>query len=600
MAFAGLAILVVCVVGGCSPRDYLESASSAEDVDAAASIDTGMDADVSSASDAVTGEGIRGSDAIGGSIDAPVTQRSVADVSESSGLPSVDESTMSDMGSADSVMRELFGGDTVDGDPAPPVRKRGVGFESADRSETGDTDNPDAFRLRTPSRPIPTNASPDKLIESLGDLDADVRTMVAGGDPERSPEQNRELLLAFLETKWDVADALVVHPESEADQVTLGKRAAIEAMSGLASLGMESAVGSLREASEEAIGSSRPGLKIDGHLVQLAMASRRFIAGQKDGAASMMEHVDAIAETLRKAGGAVAVQTPGEATSTLVGLGRARQTLSKYGEDLPAAKIRDNILDLYADSPSPSIAMLAAEMAGQMVFDEVDELLERLIAGENVEAERWTTAIEDLIDEAPDLLTVRYLAPAALELEAAGLRQAADRIYDVMQRRFDDPDSATAREVQLAVEAMSARREMIGKMFTPSGSDLRDRPLTLLDHRGKIVLMPFWASDRPESLSILDSLRDIRERHPDRVAIVGMNLDLSGPMTDELAQAMDDIASFRGAAPSEPINPVAKQFGLVSLPFVVVVDQDGLVSHIAYLPAQIRRATERLLDESDD
>ena len=599
----GLVVTLGTFAGGCSPREYLES-----DVDAGvrsgaadeAVEDASAEAAISASDRTLDRDGMQ--NLVGKDTDSfSSADRDSTRSASAAGGSSADRDSPNSVATPpaaaaeDDLMQELFGGEDSGEGSSLDTPDASSASVSASVSASGETE----VRLRTLSKPIPANADPGQLIASLGNLDADVRTMVAGGDPNRTPAENRELLLAFLETKWDVADALVIHPDSAADQVTLGKRAAIEAMSGLASLGMESAVGSLREASEAAIGSASPGLKIDGHLVQLSMATRQFVAGGEDAADSMIRHVDAIASVVRGGGGAVEVQTPGEATSTLVGLGRARQTLSKYGEDIRAAHVRDVITDLYADSPSSSIAMLSAEMAGQVVFNEVDQMLERLIEGENVEAERWTAAIETLIDRAPDLLTVRYLAPAALELEAAGLQQAADRIYDVLQRRFDDPDSATGQEVGLATEAMEARRAMIGKVFAPSGSDLRDQPLTLLDYRGKVVLMPFWASTSPESLSILDSLREIRDDHPEKVAIVGMNLDLTQPMPAALAHRMAEIPSFRGAAPSEPINPVASQFGLVSLPFVVVIDEKGVVSGIAYLPRQLRRETERLIDRSE-
>ena len=240
------------------------------------------------------------------------------------------------------------------------------------------------------------------------------------------------------------------------------------------------------------------------------------------------------------------------------------------------------IIELFADSPNPEIAKMAAQMAGSVQFDNINNLLGNVLRGETVAADDWRTAVSALIDESADLQTVRYLAGSALEFESLGQQELADVTYDVLAKRFTEPDSATALEVQMAIEAKQARQDIIGwdynlKLPTADGSSL-----AMEDFRGKVVLMPFWAMSSPESLQLLPRLKSIRDTYADQVAIVGMNLDgEAAPLEQFLQQSEFDFPSFRAQQPgSSSETPVAVQFGVVSMPFAAILDPQGRVAAI--------------------
>ena len=103
------------------------------------------------------------------------------------------------------------------------------------------------------------------------------------------------------------------------------------------------------------------------------------------------------------------------------------------------------------------------------------------------------------------------------------------------------------------------------------------------DYRGKVVLMPFWATGFPESLQLIEQLKAIRDANPEQVEILGMNLDVADAPIEQFLQTRDlKFDSFHAeSSPTARIaNPVAAQFGMVSMPFLVIIDQQGRVAAI--------------------
>jgi thioredoxin-like negative regulator of GroEL len=125
-------------------------------------------------------------------------------------------------------------------------------------------------------------------------------------------------------------------------------------------------------------------------------------------------------------------------------------------------------------------------------------------------------------------------------------------------------------------------------------------PLSITDYQGKVVLMPFWAISFPESLQLVPRLSTIRDAHPDQVAIVGMNLDTEGAPVQEFLKENDPgFPSFRAtSSPTAKVaNPVAAQFGMVSMPFVAILDQEGRVAAINFTGQGLEETVEQLVTQ---
>ena len=122
-------------------------------------------------------------------------------------------------------------------------------------------------------------------------------------------------------------------------------------------------------------------------------------------------------------------------------------------------------------------------------------------------------------------------------------------------------------------------------------------PLSLETYRGQIVLMPFWDSRFPESLQLLPTLRQLREEHPEAIAVIGVNLDPEGADVRSFVRERGiDFPNFRAATSSDgPVrNEVANRFGIVSMPFTVVLDREGRVTSIDLNGGSLEATVSRL------
>lgn len=479
------------------------------------------------------------------------------------------------------------------------------GFQDSVVAETEpilSSENPAAVPTVGTRNSIDSNLTANELVNFIARTDRQTQAIIRdSGTPAgvgRTPEQNRAALLGILEDKRDAAATLAMAPDASAWQKIAGRRARLQSLSGLASLGDRDAGDLLRYAAATESHSEVNELAIDAHSILVALGVQSLVAGDAQAIDDILSHVQSIDRRIDGSEEIVTDSQIHDALSTLATLGAAREMLEKYGENDAALRLREIILKHYATSAVPQIAAVASASAGEARYRMIDQLLIQLVQGESVPMGEWAEAVNLLIDQAPDLQTVQYLAPSALELESYGRGDYADEIYRILVQRFRDADSDAAQQADIAIQAAQRRNSVLGQKFRPQLNSLTGPAIDLSDYRGRIVMMPFWASTSPESTEIIDSLNAIAAVDPARLAVVGMNLDLTQAQVRQLPpSSLPAIKSFAGSAPSQSVNPVAQQFGMVSLPFVAIIDGDGIVVGFGYDPTAIEQQIARLLNQ---
>jgi hypothetical protein len=426
--------------------------------------------------------------------------------------------------------------------------------------------------------------NPQQLVEFLGVADRDMQGIwsrlpqVAGG---------RDELIRIAKMKLEASRRLKNHPEANVEAKSAGARGELQALSHLASFSDLKSAEALEELATENLESNDPDLVSDSRLVLIGFALEALQNGEEGAADRIITYIDQIA-------------TAGKSNDvpTLMVMGQAREALAADGNDEAADHVRRAIVGLYADSPNPDLAMAAAELAGSVLYDRLEQMLSAALNDQTVQREQWVAATDELISESPDLRTVEYLAGAALQLEAAGKDDLVQATFETMVKGFDDPGSDAGREVQIAMAAMEARQNIVGVRFNPVLPGVAGSELSMDQFAGQVVLVPFWAAAFPESLQLIGRLKQIESAHPDDVAIVGVNLDGD----DRLLQAFLDqndlgFPSFRSksSAEAEVANPLAAQFGVASMPFLAILDRKGNVAAINFTDRGIEEKVNELL-----
>jgi len=439
---------------------------------------------------------------------------------------------------------------------------------------------PDLPRLRP-------DLSAAELIDFLARTDQEMQQIYSGATGIRSNEEAVERMREVGKLKLEAARRLQTHAEATSEQTNEGARGELQALSHLAALGDLPSAEALEALASANLTSDDPSLVTDSQLVLIGFAIESLQHGNPTAPQRITELVN----------GLVNSPTQREVPTMMV-MGQARQMLAQYGYDEQAGLVRQAIIDLFADAPDPQVAAMAAEIAGSARFDAIDGLLESALTGGDVPPTQWQAAAETLIDASSDLLAVEYLAGAALEFEASEHDDLAESTYEVLRQRLGDRDDAVGEEARIALEAREARRSVIGLTFDPDLSQLDGTPLSMADYRGQVVLMPFWASGFPQSLQIVPLLRQIRDAAPDDVAIVGMNLDLEGtPLQDFVRLNAIDFPSYQSVSSptAKVVNQVAARFGMVSMPFVAVIDQQGRVVALDFKGQKLKSLVDRLV-----
>ncbi len=435
-------------------------------------------------------------------------------------------------------------------------------------------------------RQLRPDLSPSELREFLASADADMQMIASGRAGITDRDEALAEMLAIVKAKLQGARRLMNHPDADENAISEGTRGELQSLSHLAALGDLKAALELETLAEKNLASNDPDLVSDSRLVLIGFAIEAMQNGKEGAPSRIVQLVKDLAKSSQSSD-----------IPAMMVMGQARQTLSQYGYNQEAKLVRDTIIDLYANSSDAQVAKMAAQLAGNVQFDEIDRLLRLAIDGKEVSTDDWRNAAQELITQSPDLQTVQYLAGAALQFEGLDQPELAEVTYRELSESFPDTDAATGKEARLALDARKARLAVLGKTFEPDLPAIDDTEIKIADYQGKIVLIPFWAMGFQESLQLIPHLQQLAVSSPNDLAIIGMNLDPAGaPVEEFINKSGLGFPSYRAESSdkSEIPNEVAARFGMVSMPFLVVLDRDGKVASIDYTMNQLNKTLSKL------
>ena len=433
---------------------------------------------------------------------------------------------------------------------------------------------------------LPGNLSADRLAEFLQLVDLDMQNIASGKAGIFDNAVATREMARIGQLKLQAATRLQSSPGATIAQRIMGIRGQLQALSHLAALGDLKAAQSLELLANDEINNEDPNIAEDSRLVLIGLELEGIQNGSVKNGDRVMTQVNQIGS--------------GDAQPSIAALmvmGQAREVLQRYGYSAESARVRDRIVDLFANHPDPNVASMALQIAGTPKFAEVESLLRQLERGDTVDVKTWVAAVEALLAESPDLAAVQFIASATLQNEAAGRSEFIDATYDVLAQTKDF-GPREQQTVDVAIAASKSRKSIVGTRPVLDLPSCDGDSLSLDQFAGKVVLMPFWSIEFPESLSLMQRLDQIRQQSPTRVEIVGVNMDTrDAPFEAFIKESPVAFRSFHSETKPEkqPSNPVAAEFGVVSMPFIVIVDTTGKVAAIDFTGREINQTVDRLL-----
>lgn len=166
----------------------------------------------------------------------------------------------------------------------------------------------------------------------------------------------------------------------------------------------------------------------------------------------------------------------------------------------------------------------------------------------------------------------------------------ADQIEVARKAMILVVDNSTVPGIRELAERHLKRIDGIGKAAPAIvGVDLDGKPYNLVDHKGEVVLVVFWASwclPNAQEMPWLDYL--YRTYHPKGLRVVGVDLDSTQDEGRGIQASMPGIRrfllEFNVTWPTLINGPgnqdIASAYGVTELPANALIGRDGKVTHI--------------------
>ncbi len=202
---------------------------------------------------------------------------------------------------------------------------------------------------------------------------------------------------------------------------------------------------------------------------------------------------------------------------------------------------------------------------------------------------QWLKNLEDFIAEYP---TVPDAAEAMLQLaiaqEFAGQDDDAKKWYARAVMEF--PETSAGKKALGAQK----RLECEGKVLAFSAQGLSGSPVNLANFRGKVTLIQFWSTHSDQAKNDMVAIKELIAKYGRSFAVIGVSLDNNRKELDYyLAQAkLSWVLVFEeGGLDSPPAN----QLGILTVPSMILVDQQGKVVNRNIQAAEIEAELKKLI-----
>ena len=208
----------------------------------------------------------------------------------------------------------------------------------------------------------------------------------------------------------------------------------------------------------------------------------------------------------------------------------------------------------------------------------------------NQATEWWSEQLESFwknYPESPDSATALF--QLAMSHEFVDELKEAKRWYQQCGKQYGDTNQG-----QKALGALR-RLELQGKPLELSGKTAAGQPISLAQYRGKVVLVPYWATWCIPCKEDLPMLRGLYEEYNRRgFEIVGINLDTDAAAVGPFVkQNRIPWKSFH--EPKGQDGPLSRDFGIVSVPTMFLVGKDGRVLSRSVSIDMLKKELPRLL-----
>lgn len=207
--------------------------------------------------------------------------------------------------------------------------------------------------------------------------------------------------------------------------------------------------------------------------------------------------------------------------------------------------------------------------------------------------EKWLSDLEAFVKAHPKSSdTAEAMLQLGMYQEFVGKSEAAQGWYQQLVRGF--PDAPPAVKARGAFSRLS----LVGKPMRLKGQDLAGTAVDIAAYRRKIVLIHYWATWCEPCKADMILLKDFHAKNASGdFDIIGVCLDNSAPaVRTYLSQNRFPWKQIH--EPGGLDGPLANEMGVMTLPLMLLVDQNGNVVnnniHVAELDAEMGKLSRQI------
>ncbi|MDA7950005.1 MAG: TlpA family protein disulfide reductase [Pirellulaceae bacterium] len=170
--------------------------------------------------------------------------------------------------------------------------------------------------------------------------------------------------------------------------------------------------------------------------------------------------------------------------------------------------------------------------------------------------------------------------------ELTGDSQTALKLFSILQKQFSKQETTPAlyKLAQINSKAGLTRNQLIGQPFELTANSLNQKPFSTKQLLGKVTLVYFWSTTSPNSLHEFPALHELHEKYSsDNFEIIGVNFDRQKLAVDDFFTTQDlpwkTYLTYDQKGTGN-LPDLAEEFGISHLPFAILLDRHGNISHI--------------------
>ncbi|HYW78027.1 MAG TPA: redoxin domain-containing protein, partial [Thermoguttaceae bacterium] len=203
--------------------------------------------------------------------------------------------------------------------------------------------------------------------------------------------------------------------------------------------------------------------------------------------------------------------------------------------------------------------------------------------------EQWLKDLEQYVTDYPATAdAAEAMLQLAIAKEFAGQEEDAKQWYGRIVTAF--PGSPAAEKAAGA----RTRLDSVGKTIALQGKSATGGVVDLSKYRGKVVLIQYWATWCEPAKADMAALKELLTKYGRSMSVIGVNLDNSPKaLSDFLATNRLPWPQIfeAGGLDSRPAN----QLGILTLPTMILVDEQGKVVNRNIQIAELDPALKKLI-----